>query len=200
MKQITLFIPVAIGIALISLTTCLKAQVKYTVLTAGSTFSPNNITIDVGDTVEFKNMGGTHNVNGTQATFPSNPESFGNSIGTGWTYIYVFNTAGNYAYRCDLHFSMGMVGAVIVNSITGVDSFVKNNDDFDVFPNPTNGYIMLKNVDKFDFIEILNLKGETVFKTSIIESTINVSNLSTGLYIVKAKNSNQVQYKKLIIN
>lgn len=196
MKQITF-----LTIILVLITTGLKAQVKYTVLTAGNTFSPNNITINVGDTVEWTNTGGTHNVNGTQATFPSNPVSFGNSVGGApWTYTFVFNTAGTYAYRCDIHFSMGMAGIVTVNNTTGVNSYSKNDNDFEVYPNPASGYVRLINAEKFDFIEVVNLKGETVFETTTKDEGINVSNLSAGLYIIKAKNNHQVVYKKLIIN
>ena len=37
-------------------------------------FIPSNLPIDVGDTLVFSNAGGYHNVNGTLATYPNNPE------------------------------------------------------------------------------------------------------------------------------
>ena len=54
------------------------AQTNQNIGTVGTTFSPDSITIDVGDTVTWTNNGGTHNVNGTTVTFGSNPESFTN--------------------------------------------------------------------------------------------------------------------------
>lgn len=88
----------------------------HNVATAGLTFSPSSITITAGDTVVWTNTGGSHNVNGTQTTYPSNPASFGNSIGGGWTYQFQFTLPGTYDYRCDPHFSLGMTGQVVVNA------------------------------------------------------------------------------------
>ena len=87
---------------------------KVTVIASGMTFAPANVVINAGDTVEWQNTSGFHNVNGTQATYASNPESFGNAVGSGWTYTFVFNTVGNYDYQCDVHVGSGMVGTVTV--------------------------------------------------------------------------------------
>jgi len=99
----------------VTLTLNLAGQTIYNVSVANYSFSPSQLTINVGDKVIWKNIGGTHNVNGTKATFASNPESFGNSLGTGWTYEYTFGTAGTYNYQCDPHAAFGMTGKVIVN-------------------------------------------------------------------------------------
>ena len=93
---------------------------QHTISTVGMTFAPANLSINLGDTVHFVNTGGIHNVNGTQATYPNNPASFGNSIGAGWTYTYVFDTLGIYDYRCDPHFP-GMEGTITVNYPTIYD-------------------------------------------------------------------------------
>ena len=52
----------------------------------------------------------------TTATFPSNPASLGNSLGTGWTFTHVFTVPGTYDYQCDPHAGMGMTGKVIVSA------------------------------------------------------------------------------------
>ncbi|MEM9823755.1 MAG: lamin tail domain-containing protein [Bacteroidota bacterium] len=79
-------------------------------------FDPSNITIFVGQTVEWTNTEGNHNVNGSQTTFPTNPESFfsGPVTPAPWTFSYTFNTVGNYNYQCDQHVGLGMVGTVTV--------------------------------------------------------------------------------------
>lgn len=87
----------------------------HTVETVGSTgFNPENLTINVGETVQWVNTGGSHNVNGTTTTFPNNPESFGNNVGTGWTFDHTFMTPGTYDYQCDPHVGLGMVGTITV--------------------------------------------------------------------------------------
>ncbi len=87
---------------------------KHVVMVTEYKFTPAELTISVGDTVEWKNMGGYHNVNGTQATYSMNPESFGNSPGSGWTYSHVFTASGKYDYQCDPHVGLGMVGMIEV--------------------------------------------------------------------------------------
>ncbi|MEX0813731.1 MAG: plastocyanin/azurin family copper-binding protein [Chitinophagales bacterium] len=77
-------------------------------------FDPDSVTINVGDTVRWTNVSGSHNVNGTTGSYPSNPESFGNSVGSGWTYTFVFSIAGNYDYHCDPHLFAGMTGVITV--------------------------------------------------------------------------------------
>tara|TARA_B100001093_G_scaffold1194_1_gene1225 strand:- start:30314 stop:31804 length:1491 start_codon:yes stop_codon:yes gene_type:complete len=80
-------------------------------------FVPSTLNIILGDTVDFTNTGGFHNVNGTLATFPNNPQGFGNSVSSSnWTYQYVFNVTGTYNYQCDPHAGMGMFGTITVSS------------------------------------------------------------------------------------
>lgn len=100
-------------LAYLSLT--LNGQTTYNVGVSNFAFSQSEITITAGDKVVWTNNGGSHNVNGTKATFASNPEGFGNNVGSGWTYEFTFNTSGTYNYQCDPHAGMGMVGKVIVN-------------------------------------------------------------------------------------
>lgn len=94
----------------------LQAQTTHRVTVSDFDFSPATLQIEVGDTVLWNNNQGSHNVNGNQATFPGNPASFGNDVGTGWTYSFVFTEAGTYEYQCDPHASMGMEGQVVVNA------------------------------------------------------------------------------------
>ncbi|MDP2890978.1 MAG: plastocyanin/azurin family copper-binding protein [Bacteroidota bacterium] len=93
----------------------LAGQTTHQVAVTDFAFTPSQLTITAGDKVVWTNTGAMgHNVNGMKATFASNPESFGNSVGLNWTYEFVFNTAGTYDYHCDPHLT-GMKGKVIVS-------------------------------------------------------------------------------------
>lgn len=93
----------------------LAGQTTHQVAVTDFAFTPSQLTITAGDKVVWTNTGAMgHNVNGTAATFPSNPESFGNDVGLNWTYEFVFNTTGTYDYHCNPHLT-GMKGKVIVN-------------------------------------------------------------------------------------
>jgi plastocyanin len=89
-------------------------QVSHAVDVTSNLFTPKEITIHMGDTVIWTNSEGNHNVNGTQATYSSNPESFGNTVGAGWVFSHVFTLPGVYDYQCDPHVRSSMFGKVIV--------------------------------------------------------------------------------------
>lgn len=100
-------------------TLSLAAQTTHMVAVTDYAFTPKVLTVTAGDKVIWTNTGAMgHNVNGTQVTFPNNPESFGNDVGLNWTYEYVFNTPGTYDYHCNPHAAFGMVGSVTVNPST----------------------------------------------------------------------------------
>jgi plastocyanin len=93
----------------------IQAQ-DHTITLSGLVFTPNNLTINAGETVEWVNQSGTHNVNSSLATYPSNPEGFFSCApsGTNWTFSHTFTLPGTYEYRCDPHFSAGMTGTIVV--------------------------------------------------------------------------------------
>lgn len=87
-----------------------------TVILSGLNFTPADITINIGDKVLWKNESGSHNVNGSLATYPNNPEGFlsGSASAAPWEFEFTFNTPGLYNYQCDPHVGAGMVGTVTV--------------------------------------------------------------------------------------
>ena len=168
----------------------LYGQTSYTVNTGGSAdiYTPNSLTINIGDTVVWNNIGGFHNVNGTLSTYPSNPEGFGNgsSSSTAWTYSHVFTLPGTYNYQCDPHAMMGMTGVITVNSnncppvltystVDATDAFT-NDGEITVTVDPlANG--------PFDYY-LFDITGN-ILQGPFMSQTSNVftfSNLSSGYY------------------
>ncbi len=116
------------GLTMVCLTILISfsfAQTTHVVEVSNNKFTPSELEISAGDIVEWQNIQGWHNVNGTQGTYPSNPESFGNSAGSGWTYSHVFSTPGHYDYRCDPHYGLGMVGKIDVKESNMNDDTTK---------------------------------------------------------------------------
>lgn len=96
----------------------------YIVQTEGFVFNPADITIGVGETVQWQNTGGTHNVNGTTDAYPGNPEGFtsGDPSGDLWTFQHSFTIAGVYDYHCNPHVGFGMKGTVtVISDVEPVD-------------------------------------------------------------------------------
>jgi uncharacterized surface protein with fasciclin (FAS1) repeats len=126
------------------LLTCLFASsLSATIHTVNAGFpyySPNSLTINFGDTVEWINEGGTHDVNAdvntqTGSSF-NNPVSFQstttNVVGA-IIYTHIFNVPGNYSYDCSVgsHAAAGMVGTIVVNG-------APSNSIYDIVSNSSN--------------------------------------------------------------
>jgi plastocyanin len=177
----------------------LMAQTKVTVTVANFSFTSANVTINVGDTVEFINASGFHSVDGTQATYPGNPASFDNlaQVGTGWTYAQVFNTIGSYDYRCGVH-TTSMFGTITVQAATGVKERTnKNASEF--YPNPAANQLNFSEYNKVEAVTIFSLTGEKVLNSKLLNHKLDISTLSSGIYFVKFVTDKKEVTKKLII-
>lgn len=102
----------------------LFAQQNYEVEVRNNFFDPAELSIKVGDTVTWANFGGLHNINGSTATYPGNPEGFSNGAASTdlWTFQHVFSTPGTYTYQCDPHVGQNMIGTITVELATASES------------------------------------------------------------------------------
>ena len=91
-------------------------------------FSPQDISINVGDTITWTNAGGCHDINGNINTLTNlsfeNPEAFQSDITCDTDAIifsHVFSIGGIYNYDCSMygHASAGMIGSINVNNNYG---------------------------------------------------------------------------------
>ena len=100
-----------------------SSNADYQVEAGNMYFSPQNLVIEVGETVEFLNVQGNHDVVVTDG-----PETFSFPAisGPGVIGSYTFDIAGTYNYICSVygHAEMGMVGTITVNGDTNNDSFL----------------------------------------------------------------------------
>jgi plastocyanin len=77
-------------------------------------FSPNDVTIDMGDTVTWNNGGGTHNVEFDDGSFTEPPTPRPDD----WSVQRTFDTPGQFLYHCGFH-GQAMSGVVRVRDETG---------------------------------------------------------------------------------
>ena len=71
---------------------------------------------------------------------------------------------------------------------------------FSVFPNPSNGEFTIEFYDsKVVLVEIYSIEGQKVFQKESKDSLL-VSNLQSGLYLIKITKNDSSETKKLIIN
>jgi halocyanin-like protein len=88
---------------------------NVTVVTSGTSFSPDLISIDVGDSVTWEIREMQHTVTAFEDRIPEGAEAFDSGyVEPDNTFTHTFETAGVYDYYCEPHRSGGMVGTVIV--------------------------------------------------------------------------------------
>ncbi len=178
----------------VSISFNLCAQTSHTVIVNSSTFSPANLTISLGDTVIWTNSSGSHNVNGTTTTYPSNPESFGNAVSSGWTFSHKFNTVGLYDYRCDVHASVGMFGRITV-ATAGIKEQTRLSKFVSVYPNPAYNELKIKFEPELNMsnsaLLIYDMNGNRVCEIHLKDqsNSIDLKHLQSGVYFYQLINS-----------
>ncbi len=185
----------------------IKAQKLHDVTVKNTYFSPADININIGDTVRWTNIEGSHNVNGTQVTFPDNPESFGNSVGEGWILTHVFSISGKYNYQCDPHAAFGMTGSIKVGEVTNFQNISESNNSVVLYPNPVINYFTIEISEQLykDYqldLTVYNSIGNMIlfYQNIINKQTYDISNLPSGIYFYQIKNrSTIIEAKKFII-
>ena len=186
----TIVITLVIAISTLNLV----GQTTHTVAVTDNKFTPKDLTIKAGDKVIWTNTGAMdHNVNGLQIMYPNNPASFGNAVGLGWTYEFVFITPGTYIYQCDPHAGYGMVGSVIVNAITtATEELAGKSGSFRLYPNPASQYIELlipANQEKISSLKVYSVAGtlidQKVLSGKIESFRYDVSRFKNGVYFME---------------
>lgn len=97
-----------------------------------------------------------------------------------------------------------------IDTCNGLGSKVDNSEqintmaiDFDIYPNPTNGEfnVYFHSIEKGYSMEIYSILGKKVFEKSNITTTNHtVSQLQSGVYLVKITRDSESVIKKVIIN
>ncbi|WP_299118769.1 T9SS type A sorting domain-containing protein [uncultured Winogradskyella sp.] len=73
---------------------------------------------------------------------------------------------------------------------------------FKVYPNPTTSNITIKSSDlsQIDSVELYNILGKRVFAaSSLINDSINVSEIASGVYLLKVNSGNNSVTKRIVI-
>lgn len=90
-------------------------------LTSQLTFDPAEVTINVGDTITWQYTGGSpHTItpgSGPGDDNPHNEWERQEMDQIGQTFEHTFNNAGTFDYYCEPHFSDGMTGTIVVESM-----------------------------------------------------------------------------------
>jgi len=186
------------------------SQTLYTVVSTNNIFTPNMLTITVGDTVRWINEQGFHNVVADDNSFTSGAPS-----SDPWVYEIVFTTVGVNPYYCEVHGGtggVGMSGVITVENATSVNNDEITVEDFELnqnYPNPfnpstkisfvipTSGLVSLK---VFNILgnEITTLLNDQLFAG---EHTVpfNAAGLSSGIYFYALTVNGFTKTKEMVL-
>ena len=140
----------------------ISAQTTHQVLVANMSYTPSELSIEVGDQVTFILEGGMHDVNFNNSSLTG--ESFDNPVEItslpvqsepGEMGTITFDVSGTYNYDCSMygHASMGMVGSIIVEETEAQSLFVDVADYYySAFGEQCTAYIDVTNTSNQDLM------------------------------------------------
>jgi len=186
------------------------SQTVHVITLSGITFSPDDITVTVGDTVRWSNVQGIHNVRADDNSFTSGPPA-----PAPWTYNHVFTSAGNNPYYCEPHGTPGgggMSGVVIVQnpvSVPGDETIAEIFELNQNYPNPFNPTTNIGfriSTSEFVSLKVFNVLGSEVAvlineekPAGYYEIEFDASDLTSGIYYYRINAGNYSETKKMIL-
>ena len=124
---------------------------------------------------------------------------------TAWTqYEYDLSAFQGQTVRLGIHcvsndsFVLQM-DSFVVEGTLGVDDF--NTLDMSLYPNPVDGnYVTIQTpINGVKEVEVFDILGKRVLNTNLISNSLDISELNSGVYMVKVTVENQSKVSKLII-
>lgn len=193
-------------------TVCMKAT-SFTITTVGTTYSPNTLTVSVGDVVTISANANhplaevsqtTWNANGT-ATLST---GFGNKTSN---YTFTVSTANDIYYVCTNHVSMGMKGMITVSTV-GVKEETDAISNISLFPNPAKNQFSVKfnSTDNGNVsAKIYSICGQEI-ESLVMNKEFNIGvttlnfdlqhRIPAGVYFVQLNYNSKKVTRKLIID
>jgi plastocyanin len=187
--------------------TVLFSQTTHDVTVQNFSFSPQSLTITVGDIVKWTNISGTHNVRANDNSFFSGP-----AAPAPWEFTHTFNAVGDFPYYCEPHQGMGMTGTIIVQDPVSVPDDELISEEFELkqnYPNPFNPLTKIQystSTRQFVTLKVYNILGDEVAtlvneekSAGIYNVNFDATGLSSGMYLYKIQAGNFVETRKMIL-
>ena len=134
------------------------------------------------------------------------PASCSNKANFGFRIVSIFDPAGtDYASVTGGATAYGTTGTWRIDNATFSYGALSANsfsqiDGLKMYPNPTKNNLYIETALNSDInVSVVNMLGKEVVNTKVANNTINVSNLTSGIYIVKITEEGKTSTKKLII-
>ncbi len=155
-----------------------------TVVVSGFTFSPNILTVTVGDTVTFNGLANFHTVTGSG----TNEAFCGNAVST--VCMVTFNRVGSFPFHCNPHRSLGMTGLVqVVGPNLRPVATLTSPADGSVFAAPATIHFAAEASDVYGAVnQVRFVRGgfSSLGVDTASPYSLTVSNVAAGNYVYTA--------------
>lgn len=182
----------------------------------GFSYSPSNVTVNVGDVININTNSLHPTTQVSQATWNANGTTpianalFISEITT-ITFTITADLAGTTIYYvCENHvLSSGMKGQIVVSLATGLEENTKREFNFTIYPNPvTNNSALNISLKKNDNVDMKIYGSDGKLVSNYLQQKMNAGEytlrfdagkLQTGIYIVQLKTSQGILRKQILV-
>lgn len=200
-------ITILLAVSVMSLSWLRVSATMHLIMTQDFSFTPANLSVVVGDTIQWMWANGNHTT--TSTSVPTGADGWDaplNSSSTSFTYIVL--VAGTYTYVCVPHQSMGMAGMFTASNPTGIPGQVLL-PYFNIDGNLATGQVKLNlNFDEvqtltLDIYDLIGNKVSSVYIGTVpageTEKIISLSGLAKGVYLAKLEGNDVSLTRKVVL-
>ncbi len=182
------------------------------VISVGSmTFTPSTASVTVGDTIKWVWVERFHTT--TSTAVPAGAVTWDAPIdSTHPSFIYVVAVAGQYNYRCNFHYLMGMVGTFNASPIGIINITSNTPEKFELYQNYPNPFNPTTNIefdiaeDGFVSLKVFDVTGreiESLVHENLQKGTYRVdwsgTGITSGVYFYTLKTLNFSETKRMML-
>jgi len=183
----------------------LSRATVFSVSVSDNVFSPNNFSINVGDTIVWMWVNGNHTTTSTIIPVGAGPWDQIINQNTPM-FTYVANMPGEYHYQCNYHVSMGMVGQFTVEQASGISENISGVSLKIFAVNHQLNLELKSSMNSQVTIELNDVTGRVVKELATGNQVsgehhlqYDIADLPRGLYFVKVSLGNDQLVRKIIL-
>lgn len=203
MKKIRLIIS---SLSLVTLLSLNLANATTRIISAQTSpneaFIPAVTNANVGDTIKWVNVNGTHTTASTTIPAGATPWNSPNLTASGFTYVVKF--AGTYNYTCHPATGGHMPGSIVVTGTASVSSVDRDaNSLFLAYPNPCTDKITIE-TQFANNISVYNISGQLIksvaVKPELTKIEIDMADLAKGVYFITIDKGVKTWSQKIMVH
>ncbi len=200
-------------VLMVCLINVLNAQTKHIVMVSNFEFTPQDINVTVGDTVEWQWVEGTHT---TTSDSTAGIDVWDSPISSSVpVFSVIIRTSGIHDYHCTPHQAFGMIGSITATMPTEIQETKQLPFGFTLsqnFPNPFNPSTMIMyklTSSTFVTLKVYNTLGNEV--AILVNEYQNsgehmaafdagkTKELASGVYFYRLKANGLIQTRKMLL-